>query len=466
MATALNTIEFMTAHEVAQEAPKAPRIHAEEHGAIARDNSFLGSLQLRLKNADWSKFEPGSDAFLDINMDLERLSNESPALAAEIWSESVPPGIKQPHFLAAKLQQREAEEASQMLKAGLQAQLDEEDKYSLPGSIRKRYLDAGDGKFHFREQKNQIAFEDRGRRFVTEHNSPDVAASMVELAEAKGWTKIKVAGHDEFKREVWLQASLKNIEVTGYKPKEVDLAKLEELKTAKNKNSIEAQHSQAGKEEKKMSPLIALQQSESLDDSLARVDHRTGVKEPDSGVYVGQLVEHGRAPYDFDSRENDSYFVRIRTETGSRILWGTDLERAMDEAGVKPGDRIEMERQGREATTVNVKQFDKDGTLIGTTPTPTDRIKWRVDPEGKQQAKKPELNDQQRVAVGVMAEVLKDKGYSSKTIDKAVQKATERLTTPGEATPKVQVYDKSANREVERPPVLTRQQRREAERTR
>src|SRR5206468_493174 len=73
-------------------------------------------------------------------------------------------------------------------------------------------------------------FEDRGKRLATEHNDPDVARSMVELAEAKGWDAIRVRGSEEFKRVVWLQASLRGMEVDGYKPRAVDVSKLEELK--------------------------------------------------------------------------------------------------------------------------------------------------------------------------------------------------------------------------------------------
>jgi hypothetical protein len=102
--------------------------------------------------------------------------------------------------------------------------------------LEKKYVVADD-KFFFRGRENALAFEDKGKTLSTEHNDSDVARSMVDLAQAKGWSSIKLSGHDDFKREAWLQASMKGIEVTGYKPKDVDMARLDELKAAHTKEN-------------------------------------------------------------------------------------------------------------------------------------------------------------------------------------------------------------------------------------
>jgi len=53
---------------------------------------------------------------------------------------------------------------------------------------------------------------------------------MIELAKAKHWSKIKISGTDEFKKEVWLAASMQGLEVEGYTPSAQDVALLEDTK--------------------------------------------------------------------------------------------------------------------------------------------------------------------------------------------------------------------------------------------
>jgi hypothetical protein len=134
---------------------------------------------------------------------------------------------------------REAAEGGSPKKAGADDKEKDDKEFITPEALRKRYIEA-DNKFYFRDDANKLAFEDTGKRLATDHNDPAIARSMVELAEAKKWTTIKVKGADEFKREVWLQASMRGMQVQGYKPTDVDLAKLEEQRKERTSlNSIE-----------------------------------------------------------------------------------------------------------------------------------------------------------------------------------------------------------------------------------
>lgn len=73
------------------------------------------------------------------------------------------------------------------------------------------------------------AFRDKGDKFVTKDSNSNVAKSMVELAESKGWESIKASGSKEFRKHIWLEASLKGLDVKGFKPNENDLAELAAL---------------------------------------------------------------------------------------------------------------------------------------------------------------------------------------------------------------------------------------------
>lgn len=104
------------------------------------------------------------------------------------------------------------------------------DPENSPELVRKRYL-AEAGQYFFRDRNNALAFEDKGARIATQTEDPVVAASMVELAVAKGWKELKVTGSESFRRSVWLEAAKRGMAVRGYEPKPQDELQLQEMKT-------------------------------------------------------------------------------------------------------------------------------------------------------------------------------------------------------------------------------------------
>ena len=102
------------------------------------------------------------------------------------------------------------------------------DPENSPENIRKRYL-AEAGQYFFRDRNNALAFEDKGARIATQAEDPVVAASMVELAIAKGWTELKVSGSESFRRTIWLEAAKRGMKVRGYEPKPQDELQLQEI---------------------------------------------------------------------------------------------------------------------------------------------------------------------------------------------------------------------------------------------
>lgn len=174
----------------------------------------------------------------DVMRDLEKLAAKDWQVAADLWQKYRPNDIDKPVFIDGDDINEKA-----LTKAGVRddgrvvdgGKEEEAAGVVTPESLRKRFLQA-ENKFYFRDDENKLAFEDKGKRLATEHNDPEIARSMVELAQAKGWSTIKLKGTDEFKREVWLQASLKGMDVQGYKPLDVDLARLEDLRKETGRN--------------------------------------------------------------------------------------------------------------------------------------------------------------------------------------------------------------------------------------
>ena len=100
----------------------------------------------------------------------------------------------------------------------------------------------------------------------------------------------------------------------------------------------------------------------------------------DEFIVVGRFQEHGTAPYQFRSHEDPSYYLKILTNRGDRVLWGKDLQRAIAESSthIKIGDLIGARRNGADVVTVTTRQRDAQGRLIEGTQ-PFRRHRWVVE---------------------------------------------------------------------------------------
>ena len=110
---------------------------------------------------------------------------------------------------------------------------------TIPPEIGSRYVQAGEKYYHPNNTK-AVAFVDRGDKLETPSSAPKTAEALVKIAEARGWEDLRVKGTEGFRREVWLEASVRGIHVDGYKPSELDKVELERRDTfLRDRNSIE-----------------------------------------------------------------------------------------------------------------------------------------------------------------------------------------------------------------------------------
>lgn len=93
--------------------------------------------------------------------------------------------------------------------------------------------------YRFRGDTSRVAFTESTFRLATDTNSPSVARSMVDVAEARNWSALRVSGHDDFKRMVWLEASVRGVKALGYEPNPADLEVLTKAREARLLNRIE-----------------------------------------------------------------------------------------------------------------------------------------------------------------------------------------------------------------------------------
>jgi len=267
-------------------------------------------------------------------------------------------------------------------------------------SLRKRFIEAGE-QFYYRTapgEPTKIAFTDHGKRLVTEHDDPSVIQGMVLRAKAKGWTTVRVNGTTEFKTEAWVQATIAGLDVDGYIPLGIDLARAEDRKdhrpvrgkTAPQPFERETSPDRATddpvrKQEQTLSPgqQVAVATLEAIlkarGDSptmIAAAIEEAKARLQGERVLVGTVVDYGIDHYNHDIQNTKSYFVKVATDRGEREIWGIDLSRAFEQRKLERGDAVALVQQAREQVTVPLR--DAPGASIGAAPHPATRNRWEV----------------------------------------------------------------------------------------
>lgn len=380
--------------------------------------------------------------------------------------------------------------------------------HQAPERVRKRYLRAGN-QYFLKDAPYQLAFEDLGPYLVTEHNRPDVVESMVDMASAKFWRRIRVSGHEAFRSEVWLQGTLLGIEVSGYEPKPADLARLADARQARLNNRIEAEvplpsagTSMDPPEHTHPAPIsVFAAEPPGVGSDVASVASRSSASsarphqperqasagdEPDAPKrYVGELREHGGAPYQHNPARSDSYYVVFRDATGAdHVVWGVDLERAVRESEAEPGQQVMLENLGRRFVTVKVPILDDRGAMVGEEEKDVYRNTWQVEVaqrertatepgapperiseseavradgaarESRRAPRRSTVSDEDKVLhLAVLVGAMREQGFSARSIARVQQRAEEMLDAFGRdgiPVPRPKVFDPKAPSERDR----------------
>lgn len=93
--------------------------------------------------------------------------------------------------------------------------------------------------YRFRGDTSRVAFTESTFRLATDTNSPSVARSMVDVAEARNWRSLRVTGSEDFRRLVWLEAAARGVKALGYEPNPADLERLKVQRDQRLTNRIE-----------------------------------------------------------------------------------------------------------------------------------------------------------------------------------------------------------------------------------
>ena len=246
------------------------------------------------------------------------------------------------------------------------------DESAIPDAVRARFVQVG-RVYYF--QDGARAFEDRGRRLTTPSENTEVIRSLIAIAEARGWDDITVTGTERFRRSAWQEATLSGLTVHGYRPSAFEQARIVQL-LSRSASPLERAHE------------AATEPSAVADRGGAPVPApperpRRDASTPEGPIF-GELIERGRAPYRFDPHEDISYFVKLKTASGERTVWGRDLERAFEESITNPtvGDEIGLRAAGRDRVTVKSRERDENGQVLSEHDLATHRNRWVIEKRG------------------------------------------------------------------------------------
>ena len=272
----------------------------------------------------------------------------------------------------------------------------------VPPELGAKYIRDGE-KFYHQANRKSVAFVDRGDRLDTPSSAPKMAETLVRIAEARGWEDLRVRGTEGFRREVWLEASVRGIHVDGYKPSELDKADLERRNTfTRDQNSIEVRseafHKLPPVEGVKRDPTLASAYGAEAAAKLFAerlhpenraafiqsvrddITHKLERNEPIAiklKVPEGQLVEHGQARYNFDAAEKPSYYVKLAESNGrERTYWGVGLQQAIEVSKAKAGDTLQLRVTESKGIVVEGNVRDGAGQVVGRKTVDAHRNEW------------------------------------------------------------------------------------------
>jgi len=104
----------------------------------------------------------------------------------------------------------------------------------------------GHTEYRYRGDTSRVAFTETTFKLATDNNNPSVARSMVDVAESRNWQTLRVSGNEDFKRLIWLEASLRGVKALGYEPQHADQELLRRERDARAINRIEPAVSNRG----------------------------------------------------------------------------------------------------------------------------------------------------------------------------------------------------------------------------
>lgn len=224
----------------------------------------------------------------------------------------------------------------------------------IPETVSNRYLNV-ESKYFFPDKT--VAFEDRGTKLKLDTENREVIKDVLTIAEARGWRSISVSGSQNFKFQVWREATIMGLGVSGYTPTALEAAELN--------------HAQALREARQSALTRNPQTAE-------KPQH------PQDGLLRGILTAHGADHYRHDPKQGQSYYVTVDVGNGNEVTrWGSDFKRALAKAHSLPqiGDAVIIAQLGKQNVDIEHPVVDDQGHVAQEKKT-VQKTTWQVEKAG------------------------------------------------------------------------------------
>jgi hypothetical protein len=239
---------------------------------------------------------------------------------------------------------------------------------ALPDRIRRKYYvvanepgkDGPDGeaRLYADERGEYLAFKVTDDRLVTRLAAAEVIRDMVSVAQHRQWESLQVRGSVEFRREAWLEAGARGLEVQGYPPTELDRQTLADRREVWDRT-------------RSGTPEVEARSASDRGERAEKFDYDRGIS--------GRLIEVGQAPYRNRTDAEASTYVALELDNGRQHqFWGVGLEKATADSNAQPGDRVHVRRDGVERVTKEIKVIDATSGHAHIEQRQVPRNRWRV----------------------------------------------------------------------------------------
>ncbi|MEJ1962915.1 MAG: LPD7 domain-containing protein [Gammaproteobacteria bacterium] len=268
----------------------------------------------------------------------------------------------------------------------------------MPEIVHERYYSIDNRWFL---DSGEEAFVNHGDRLTTKSENRQIVRDLIEIARENRAEAITVTGTEAFRKTAWREAQRAGLRVEGYAPTQHDekqfVREMARERAAQRGGGADARADSErtpdrAAPEPTETPARPRRQSR---DSRAAGDGASGERaaaEPSGRqaetartvkdrFYYGELLEHGAENYKWNPQEDMSYFVKIGTSTGVQELWGKDLERALRESKSRPqvGEQIGVRQTGQQSVTVQERELDDAGNIVGEKEKHTHRNAWLIE---------------------------------------------------------------------------------------
>ncbi len=276
---------------------------------------------------------------------------------------------------------------------------------SIPPEWRDKLVSQND-KYFLRDDPKATLFRANNHELATKLNSPEVAKLLAATADERGWDNIKVRGTETFRREVFVEATARGIQVTGYKGTEVDFQEASlRARQFEDRNRVIADKQAvrnlspeaiAARNTAQSAEAVAIASTEQYLNSStadpttrkiieASMRQRLSERAPGATAVInmkspeGELVAFGAAKYKFDSELDESYYATLKRGQTERTIWGKGLEEAIDKAKAREGDYVRFERGDSEVVDVTSRVRDQETKQVNVQQVTGQRQGWKAD---------------------------------------------------------------------------------------